>query len=98
MIIERQVSDALNEIRHLFAGYRRDGHQPTERELAAFERILQVLSDRSHDLETEVTRLRFCAVDRREHDTDALLAEVSRPDSNVTLFRMIPRPHFGGAA
>lgn len=98
MIVDRQLSDALNEIQRMFAGYRRTKTGPTDRELVAFERVMKVLSDRSYELETEITRLRFGAVDRFERDTDALLAEVRRPGSNVTLFRIVPRPHYGGAA
>lgn len=93
-----QLSEALFELRRIFLERRRSGRSFEDNEIIALERVCRILAEHASAMENEFERMRFAGIARQEPDIDALLSEARRPGSNVALFRMIPRPHYGGAA
>lgn len=96
---DRQISDALFELLAIFADRRRQKRGFNDEELGALERVCSVLGERAVILEDEVSRLRIAVGEARSFvDVDALLREVRRPGTNVTLLGLAPRRVPMGAA
>lgn len=98
------LSDGIAELRSVFEPYARAPLVLSQKDARALQDCCDVLYQRARKLETEVSQKRWNEAARRERlaEEKAVLAAISAPDSNVTLFPVVPRPfsdgRSGGAA
>ncbi len=97
-----QLSDGLDELRGRFEGYAK-GQVLSSADARIYVKILRILHVMARNLEKEVSRDRWNSLARAERDASelAILAELSRPGTNVTAFPAMSRPFSdgqGGAA
>lgn len=100
-----ELSDGLVELSRLLTDYEHEPRVLDPEDARTFRAILRELRLRARSLENEVSRHRWNAAARAEREAskaalDAVIAEISRPGSNIALFPVIHRPftdgHTGG--
>jgi len=95
------LSDGLVELSRLLKDYEHEPKVLDPEDARTFRAILRELRLRARSLENEVSRHRWNAAARAERESrkaagEAVLAEISRPGSNIALFPVIPRPFSDG--
>lgn len=93
MTMSLELSDGLFQLRRVVSDYADGKLQLTPQTMRSFENILVSFAMMSRKLENEISMHRWNEAARRERAAAAVVvAELTRPGTNVSLLPVIPRP------
>ena len=94
-----ELSDGINDLRRYLENYTHEPRvlEPSDAEI--YVQILRVLFQHARTLENRLSRLLWneaAEADLKDAVAREVLAEVSRPQTNLVLFPAAPRPFWDG--
>lgn len=96
-----ELSDGLKELKQQFDQYTHEARVLDPADAMVLQDVCEVLFRRARKLENELSAHRCNEAARRDQDrlgeeSAAIAAELARPDTNLALFPVIPRPFTDG--